>query len=126
VPAPLAVPTPAPPSGAPRVVPPPSTLEPPIGDEQTVRLTARSSPAANSATVTVRLPANATLYVDDEVCPLTSSVRSFTTTSLEPGRQYYYMLRAEVVRDGQTHVQTARVQFEAGRQVVVNFTDAVR
>jgi uncharacterized protein (TIGR03000 family) len=74
--------------------------------------------------VTVRLPADARLLVDDDVCPLTSSVRSFTTSGLKHGQQYYYMLRMEVVRDGQILVESRRVQFAAGQRIAVDFTES--
>ena len=54
------------------------------------------------ARVTVKLPADARLYVDDVLCPLTSTTRSFNTPELEAGRPYYYTLKAEFVNDGQT------------------------
>jgi uncharacterized protein (TIGR03000 family) len=81
----------------------------------------RASP--RPARVTVQLPADATLYIDNEVCPLTSATRTFPTPALQPGREYYYTLRAEVVRDGQTLVQRQRVTVSAGRQVSVRLND---
>jgi len=81
--------------------------------------------AANSepAQVTVRLPAEARLWVEGQPCPLTSEKRSFATPGLQPGRQYVYNMRAEVVRDGQIVEQNQRVVVAAGRQVNVTFGD---
>ncbi len=76
------------------------------------------------ARVTVKLPADARLYVDDVLCPLTSTTRSFNTPELEAGRPYYYTLKAEFVNDGQTRAKTRRVVVEAGKQVTVEFEDA--
>ncbi len=73
------------------------------------------------ARITVRLPADARLYVDNVVCPLTSGTRSFNTPALEPGRDFYYTLRAEVVRDGRTRRETQRVIVSSGREVSVAF-----
>ncbi len=81
------------------------------------------SEVAASARITVRLPQDARLYVDGVACPLTSSTRSFNTPTLEPGREFYYTLRAEVVRDGQARTQSQRVVVSAGRQVTVEFRD---
>jgi len=76
-----------------------------------------------SAHLTVRLPAEARLWVDGTPCPLTSDTRSFATPGLQPGRQYVYNLKAEVLRDGQPVTQSQRVVIAAGRQVDVTFDD---
>jgi uncharacterized protein (TIGR03000 family) len=71
--------------------------------------------------VTIHLPADAKLFIDDVVCPLTSDTRSFTTPKLQPGQKYFYDLKAEVVRGGETVTQTQRVVLEAGKEVSVTF-----
>jgi len=81
------------------------------------------SATPRAAQITVRLPADARLYVDNVFCPLTSSTRSFPTPALQPGRDFYYTLRAEVTRDGETRVQSQRVAVGAGRQVNVEFNN---
>jgi uncharacterized protein (TIGR03000 family) len=83
--------------------------------------TSSTSPAPASLTVT--LPADAKLYIDNTVCPLTSGKRSFDTPNLEPGRQYYYVLRAELVRNGQLMAQSQKVLVQAGGQVSVEFAN---
>ncbi len=75
------------------------------------------------ARVTVKLPADARLYVDGVPCPLTSATRSFNTPELETGRSYYYTLKAEFVRDGAPHTLSKRVTVEAGKQVTVEFKE---
>lgn len=77
----------------------------------------------DAARVTVKLPADARLYVDGVKCPLTSATRSFDTPELDAGRSYYYTLKAEVDRDGETRVARQRVLVEAGKQVTVEFKD---
>jgi uncharacterized protein (TIGR03000 family) len=77
----------------------------------------------DAAQVTVKLPADARLYVDDVLCPLTSATRRFNTPELQAGRSYYYNLKAEVVRDGEKRTATKRVVVEAGKQVTVEFKD---
>jgi uncharacterized protein (TIGR03000 family) len=69
------------------------------------------------------LPEDAKLYVDDVVCPLKSGTRSFETPKLEPGRRYYYTIKAEMVRDGQTRTENRQVIVEAGKESVVDFRD---
>jgi uncharacterized protein (TIGR03000 family) len=75
------------------------------------------------ASVTVRLPADAKLWVDDTLCPLTSGLRSFNTPELQGGRQYYYTLRMEVEREGQVLSLSRRVLISAGSTVSVDLND---
>jgi uncharacterized protein (TIGR03000 family) len=79
--------------------------------------------STTTAKVTVKLPAEAKLTVNGKPCPLTSSVRVFDTPVLEPGKSYYYTLKAELTRDGQTREETQRVAVSAGKQVTVEFKD---
>jgi uncharacterized protein (TIGR03000 family) len=75
------------------------------------------------ATVVVSLPADAKLYVDDTFCPLTSEKRSFRTPRLEAGRNYYYTLRVEMVREGKAVKKSRRVYVAAGKKVKVDFRE---
>jgi uncharacterized protein (TIGR03000 family) len=79
------------------------------------------TPAGAPARITVTLPADARLFVDDVACNLTSGTRSFDTPKLDPGREYSYVLKAEVERDGKMRTDTRRVVFQAGKQVAVDF-----
>jgi uncharacterized protein (TIGR03000 family) len=76
---------------------------------------------ADVARVMVQLPEDGKLFVDGVPCPLDSATRTFSTPRLDPGRQYYYTLKAEVVRDGQAQSESRRVFVEAGRQTSVDF-----
>jgi uncharacterized protein (TIGR03000 family) len=80
-------------------------------------------PAAAPAHITVRLPADARLTVHGVECPLTSETRTFDTPALAPGQNFYYLLKAEVLRDGRPIAQTRRVDFRSGEQVTVSFDD---
>lgn len=80
-----------------------------------------SQPVASR--ITVRLPAEARLFVNDDPCPLTSETRSFTTPPLNPEREYAYTLRAEVVRNGQTFSEVKRVVFRGGKAVQIEFKE---
>jgi uncharacterized protein (TIGR03000 family) len=73
------------------------------------------------AHLTVRLPEDARLYIDGTFCPLTSATRSFNTPTLEANREYYYNLRAEITRGGQTRAEIQRVVVAPGRRVTVEF-----
>jgi len=81
------------------------------------------SPAGGDrATITVKLPPGATLYVDDRKSPSNEPVRQFTTPPLPAGREFAYLLKAEVVRNGQPETVTQKVPFRAGERVTVDFT----
>ena len=77
---------------------------------------------ADRATITVKLPPNATLYVDDRKSPSKEPVRQFATPPLPAGKEFAYMIKAEVVRDGQPETLTQKVPFRAGERITVDFT----
>jgi uncharacterized protein (TIGR03000 family) len=72
----------------------------------------------------VTLPADAKLKVDGVATTSISSSRRFVTPALEPGKEYFYTLEAEVVNDGKLDVITRRVQVQAGRETHTNLTPA--
>jgi uncharacterized protein (TIGR03000 family) len=82
----------------------------------------KASVPADVAQVTVRVPANARLFVDDVAVPLSSGGRTFNTPKLQPGRQYYYTMRMEVNRGGQVVRENRQVELAAGQRVEVDFT----
>ena len=94
-----------------------------IVDLRELRPMSQAQPVDSKARVTVRLPEDARLFVDDVLCPLTSGERTFTTPPLEAGRAYYYTLKAEVVRDGRTQRTSRRIDVEAGKELTVEFKD---
>jgi uncharacterized protein (TIGR03000 family) len=68
--------------------------------------------------VIVQVPVDATLIVDDQPTKANSSAtRSFSTPELMPGEEYFYDLKAEVVRDGKTVSETRRILVRAGAEV---------
>jgi uncharacterized protein (TIGR03000 family) len=77
--------------------------------------------APSPAKVTVTLPADASLYVDDQLMKTTSASRVFRTPTLDPGTTYYYVLRAEVVRDGQKQSTSKQIIVRAGDDVRASF-----
>jgi uncharacterized protein (TIGR03000 family) len=76
----------------------------------------------SAATIVVSLPADARLTVDGNATRSTSDRRTFVTPALESGMTYVYTLRAEVVVDGQTSVQTQDVTVKSGETSNVTFT----
>jgi uncharacterized protein (TIGR03000 family) len=75
------------------------------------------------ARLVVQVPTDAKLFIDDQPTKSTTSTRIFSTPPLERGQQYYYVLRAEVVRDGKTRTDSKRVQVRAGQEVRASFSD---
>jgi uncharacterized protein (TIGR03000 family) len=76
-----------------------------------------------SAKLVVELPKDAKLYVDDQPLKSASAKRVFRTPELQPGLSYYYMLRAEVVRDGKAVSKEQRVIVRAGDETRASFAD---
>ena len=74
------------------------------------------------ATLVVTLPADATLTIDGTATSSTSANRVFVTPSLEEGKEYEYTLKAQVVRDGQTQIATAKVTVRPGKTSQVELT----
>jgi uncharacterized protein (TIGR03000 family) len=83
----------------------------------------KEASAGNFATVVIAAPADASLTVNGRALVLTSTEQAFTTPELEPDANYSYMVKAEVVRDGQTIAKTRKVMVKAGREVRVDFND---
>lgn len=82
-----------------------------------------SLPGVGSAQIVVQLPVGAKLYVDDHLMRTPTGKRTFTTPRLDNGQAYYYILRAEVVRDGKVQREQKRVIIRAGDVVKATFDD---
>jgi uncharacterized protein (TIGR03000 family) len=77
--------------------------------------------APTTARVTISLPGDARLWIENVECPLTSTVRSFDTPALDPSQRYFYNVTMQVVRNGQTLRETQRVLVVAGQEANVAF-----
>jgi uncharacterized protein (TIGR03000 family) len=86
---------------------------------------ASASPDASLATarIILRVPADASVYFDDEPTRQSSSERVFDTPPLSVGKDYTYNVRVEVIRQGTVHRTTRSVDVQAGRTVTVDFPD---
>jgi uncharacterized protein (TIGR03000 family) len=82
-----------------------------------------SEARATQATVVVHVPEDAKLIVDGVPANMTSDTRTFVTPDLLPGRTYYYMITAEIQRNGRTIAHTEKVLVRAGEISRVNFRD---
>jgi uncharacterized protein (TIGR03000 family) len=67
----------------------------------------------------VTLPANAKLTIDGSPTVSTSESRVFESPSLTPGKTFYYVLKATVIRDGKTETVTKKVAVRAGEDTRV-------
>jgi uncharacterized protein (TIGR03000 family) len=78
------------------------------------------------ATIVVSLPAEAKLTIDGAATKSTSATRVFASPALEPGKEFVYNLKAELVRDGQTLTATKQVTVRAGDEtnVTLEFPEA--
>jgi uncharacterized protein (TIGR03000 family) len=80
------------------------------------------APAAGAARLTVRLPADAQLWLDGVPQEQAGPVRVIATPALPPGRTYRYTVKAQW-RDNDWAVTREReVDFEAGDSLTVDFT----
>ena len=68
----------------------------------------------NTAKVYVTLPADAKLTIDDVPTVSTSESRVFESPSLTPGKTYYYVLEATIIRDGEKETVKKEVIVRAG------------
>jgi uncharacterized protein (TIGR03000 family) len=71
------------------------------------------------ATIVVSLPADAKLTIDDAATTSTSTTRVFVSPTLPAGKEYHYVLKAEIVREGRTITCTETVPVSAGEQARV-------
>jgi uncharacterized protein (TIGR03000 family) len=88
---------------------------PPPKDEK------KKTPISAPATIVVSLPADARLTVDGAPTNSGSDRRTLFTPELEFGATYVYTMRAEVIRDGRTQVQTQDVTVRGGETSAVQF-----
>jgi uncharacterized protein (TIGR03000 family) len=80
-------------------------------------------PAATVSHFTVKLPANAKLWVEQFQSTQTGPVRLYHTPSnLEPGKTYEYAFRAQWEENGQTINRERTVRFQAGERPTVDFS----
>jgi uncharacterized protein (TIGR03000 family) len=72
------------------------------------------------------VPANAKVYIDGELTNLSAGKRVFQTPDLIPGHLYFYDLRVEVSRGGQTLAETQRVILRPGQMATAAFPNLNR
>lgn len=98
--------------GGASAAPAPSSSVPPAPTPATTAETAR---------ITVRLPAAAELWVNGALMAQTGSVRVFDTPPLTAGQRYTYTVRARWTESGRPVEQTQTVGFAPGDHIDVTF-----
>lgn len=81
-----------------------------------------SAPAP--ARISVKIPENATLYIDGKKNEKPGTLREFTTPPLPFGKEFSYALKLQKSKNGQPEEVMQKVIFQAGETVSVDFTDA--
>ena len=76
---------------------------------------------AKAVVLTVSLPADAKLFINDLPTASTGEVRHFASTQFPAGRVYRYRLRAEVMNDGVPVVEERIVRLSAGQDAAIAF-----
>jgi uncharacterized protein (TIGR03000 family) len=80
--------------------------------------------ADGSVRLTVRVPAEAEIFVDGVATKQAGSTRKFVSPPLTAGQDFTYELTARWTENGREVVQTRRVNVTAGDRRVVDFTQA--
>jgi uncharacterized protein (TIGR03000 family) len=75
----------------------------------------------DAAHVTVIAPPGARVFVDNFAVKLHGDRATFDTPALEPGKTYFYTIKAELDRDGKADSESQRVLVQAGKAVTVEF-----
>jgi uncharacterized protein (TIGR03000 family) len=78
-----------------------------------------ASATEGPVTLIVSLPADAKLLIDGYQTASTSGERTFVSPALKKGKDYYYTLKAELVRNGQAQTVTQQVKVRAGEETRV-------
>jgi len=79
-----------------------------------------AAPVANGvAYLNISVPADAKVYLQDQLMTTEGAQRRFVTPMIEAGMQHLYTVKVEVVRDGQTLSKTAQTTVTSGQEAFV-------
>jgi len=78
------------------------------------------APSAAVAYLNVNVPADAKVYLQDQLMPLEGTQRRFVSPELPVGSQHVYNVRVDVVRNGQTVSKTTQALITAGQEIAVS------
>jgi uncharacterized protein (TIGR03000 family) len=75
----------------------------------------------NTAEIRLRVPSDATVWVDGDRTRQTGPSRDFVTPTLKPGTTYSYQVKARWMEDGKPVEQTRKVKVRANETTNVDF-----
>jgi uncharacterized protein (TIGR03000 family) len=83
--------------------------------------------AAAPATIEMNLPAEAKVTIDDTITESTSAIRTFVSPPLEPGAEYNYNIKVEIIRDRRAVIAQKQITVRAGEiaKVAVRLSEDV-
>lgn len=90
---------------------------------KTNKKSGKQTMAPTGAKLLIELPTNAKLFIDDTPVKGAVDVQTFHTPPLEPGRDYFYSVRIEMMRDGRPLTQTRQIIVRAGQVARADFKD---
>src|SRR5262249_505991 len=93
---------------------------------ETYAAPAPEADSSNAATLIIRVPADAELWVQGVKMADTGPSRRFVSPALEPGEDYVYRVRARWTRDAGSADQTRNVDVHAGDRITVDFNKPPR
>ncbi|MBC7965069.1 MAG: TIGR03000 domain-containing protein [Fuerstia sp.] len=79
----------------------------------------------SAAILVVRVPQDATVYLVDQKMTLTGTERRYRIPLADPGKEYTYPIRIEVVRDGKTLVSRSEQKVRGGQRFEVAVAENV-
>jgi uncharacterized protein (TIGR03000 family) len=109
-----------------QVAPPGAPMQKPAEEAPAPKKEKDKGETSVRARLIINVPAEAKLFIDDLPMKSDSARRSFVTPTLRPGQTYFYDVRAEIVRDGQTVSETQRVILRPGDTVQASFPQLER
>ena len=77
------------------------------------------------ANLKFKVPADTKIYVDGKLAPGSGPERSFYTPPLEPGKKFFYEVKAELTVNGKTLTEEKKVIVEAGASLTEEFPKLV-
>jgi uncharacterized protein (TIGR03000 family) len=102
----------------------PTNTKPPEAEPLKIKPTEvkpKLTAAPANASLLIRVPADAKVYIDGNLMRSKSTERLFTSPEIEPGTPYFYMLRVEREKDGKTVQEVRRVTVMAGETSRLDF-----
>lgn len=93
----------------------------PVPKAEKTSLRTASNLTADSILMTVRVPSQAKIFINDRLTTSLGTVRQYITRQLGSGMIYTYNVRAEITRDGRTITQTRTMQLKAGQHIDLAF-----